>query len=367
MRPADHVKERRLDAGGPASPGPGPTLEPPMPQGDCFLSILDGALALAREARPLVRGWLDQGIARLFFMGAGGAQLLMEPALDLLRRQGTFPAAACYPAQVMLDPPAGLDRRALVVIPSLSGTARESVELLGFLSARGVATLTLTGHRDTSPAQRAERTCTDFAEAGPMAESLYLQTLILALALLAETGAIRDYDALVAELARLPPLLAAARRAYEPEAARLAASLRDEPYHIVTGAGTVWPQAHYLAMCRLEQRQHIRIRPVHAADFFHGTLELVEPGVSVIVLKGEDALRPLSDRVDRFARRYTDKVWVLDAALADLPGLSPRLRALVSSVVLASLLEPLSAHLAALRGPSPPPRPCRGVDDRRDP
>ncbi len=93
----------------------------------------------------------------------------------------------------------------------------------------------------------------------------------------------------------------------------------------------------------------LRARPVHAADFFHGTLELVEQGVSVFVFKGEDASRPLSDRVESFARRYTDKVRVLDAADARLPGISPETRSLISPVLLATRLERLSAHLEVLR------------------
>src|SRR3712207_8025099 len=51
-------------------------------------------------------------------------------------------------------------------------------------------------------------------------------------------------------------------------------------------------------------------RPVHASDFFHGTLELVEQGVSVVVLKGEDGGRPLCERVEAFAGRYTDRLTV---------------------------------------------------------
>ena len=58
-------------------------------------------------------------------------------------------------------------------------------------------------------------------------------------------------------------------------------------------------------MCILEEMQWIRTRPVHASDFFHGTLELVEKGVSVLLLKGEDAYRPLAERVERFAPAYT--------------------------------------------------------------
>jgi fructoselysine-6-phosphate deglycase len=102
-------------------------------------------------------------------------------------------------------------------------------------------------------------------------------------------------------------------------------------------------------MCILEEMQWIRTRPVHASDFFHGTLELVEAGVSVILLKGEDASRPLVERVEKFAPGYTEKVWVLDSADVDLPGISHEVRSLVSPVVLAALLERISAHLEILR------------------
>lgn len=316
---------------------------------DYFIGIQSGAVAIADSVRPLMRKLIGQGIERLYFMGTGGVQLLTLPAIDVIQRHSTFPVAGCLPAQVVLDPPAGLDDKALVVIPSLSGTTRESVDLLAFLTARNVTTLTLTGHADTPLAKGATHTFTNFAEDRTSSESFYLQTLVIALALLAETGAIADYDALLAELRLLPALLADAKEAYEDEAAKLALAIRDEPWHIFTGAGSAWPEAHYYGMCILEEMQWIRTRPVHAADFFHGTLELVEPGVSVFLLKGEDALRPLGERVERFVHRYTDKVHILDAATVALPGISPRVRALISPVVLATLLERLSVHLERLR------------------
>jgi fructoselysine-6-phosphate deglycase len=95
--------------------------------------------------------------------------------------------------------------------------------------------------------------------------------------------------------------------------------------------------------------QWIRTRPVHASDFFHGTLELVEPGVSVVILVGEDQSRPLSQRVERFAPRFTDKVHVLDTKDFELPGVSDTTRGLISPVLLATVFERLSAHLEVLR------------------
>lgn len=317
--------------------------------GERFLGIQQGAAAIGQGMRPLLRRLLDGGMERIFFIGAGGARLLTLPAVALIRQASTFPVATCHPAEVVLAPPAGLDARALVVIPSLSGTTRESVALMAFLRGRGAITLALTGHGDTPLARQADHAFVNFAEEDSAPESFGLQTLALALALLAETGACTDHDALMAGLAALPGPLLAAKAAYDPEAAQLAARIGEEPFHILTGAGSAWPVAHHFGLSVLEPMQWIRTRPVHAADFFHGTLELVEPGVSVLIVKGEDAQRPLADRVERFARRYTDKVWVVDAARAALPGLPGPVRALASPLVLATLLERLAAHLAARR------------------
>lgn len=314
-----------------------------------FIKIQSGAVSFADEARSLVGKLLAEGVERVYFMGTGGVQLLTLPAIALAERHSTFPVTAGFPAQVVLDPPAGLDRNSLVVIPSLSGTTKESVRLLSFLKDRGAHTLSLTGHSDTPLARDADFNFTNFAEDDTSSESFYLQTLLIVLALLAERGEYDDFDGTVAELKKLPDLLAQAKAAYEKSAASLAGTIKDETYHIFTGAGSVWPEAYYYGMCILEEMQWIRTRPVHAADFFHGTLELVEPGVSVFVFKGEDASRPLGDRVENFVKRYTDKVHVLDAASVELPGISPRTRSLISPILLATLLERVSAHLEVLR------------------
>ncbi len=316
---------------------------------DRFVKIQGGAVAIAEDVRALVRQLLDDGLERIFFMGTGGVQFLTQPAIELARNSTVFPVSAAFSAQVVLEAPAGLNEKALVILPSLSGTTKESVQLLAFLKKKGVKTLSLTGHKDTPLGLDADYNFTNFAEDDTSSESFYLQTLLIVLALLAERGEYGDFDATVSELKLLPELLVSVKENFEASAAALAQEIKDETYHIFTGAGSAWPEAHYYGMCILEEMQWIRTRPVHASDFFHGTLELVEPGVSLFIFKGEDACRPLTDRVENFAKRYTDKVRILDAASAKLPGISEKTRSLISPIILATMLERLSAHLEVLR------------------
>ncbi|PRA52398.1 sugar isomerase [Ochrobactrum sp. MYb68] len=316
---------------------------------DRFVKIQGGAVAIAEDVRSLTRRLLDDGLERIFFMGTGGVQFLTQPAIEIARNATVFPVSSAFSAQVVLEAPAGLDEKALVILPSLSGTTKESVQLLAFLKKKGVKTLSLTGHKDTPLGLDADYNFTNFAEDDTSSESFYLQTLLIVLALLAERGVFPEYDETVSELKRLPELLVSVKENFEEGAAALAQEIKDEKYHIFTGAGTAWPEAHYYGMCILEEMQWIRTRPVHASDFFHGTLELVEPGVSLFIFKGEDACRPLTDRVENFAKRYTDKVRILDAASVSLPGISQKTRSLISPIILATMLERLSAYLEVLR------------------
>jgi len=314
-----------------------------------YLRIQSGAVGLADQIDDVVADALGSGVTNVVFAGAGGAGILMQPAADLLRDRSGFRADVLLPAELVESGSAIVGRDTLVVIPSLSGTTVESLAALDHVKAAGARVLVLTGHADSPLAAKADVSLVNFAEDDTSCESFYLQSLLLALSIMARTGTLEDHAAKVAELQRLPQLLLDAKTAFEAQAPAFAEAIAADPWHIVTGAGNAWPEAFYYGMCILEEMQWIRTRPVHASDFFHGTLELVEPDVSILLLKGEDATRPLADRVERFASGLTDKVRVLDTAGVELPGISADTRGLVSPAVLSALLERVSAHLEVLR------------------
>ena len=314
-----------------------------------FLRIQSGAIALAQPIDELIGRLLAADRENLFFLGTGGAAILMQPAAQLLQRDSTFPTFWDLPAEFVLAGSRHLGPRSIVVIPSRSGTTKESVEALAYCKSRGATVITLIGIEGTPLADGADHAFVNFAEDDTSSESFYLQSLLIALSVMKHRKECNDYDAVVAALGRLPTLLIDVKRAFEPKAAKLAQTIKDSSYHIISGAGSTWPEAFYYGMCILEEMQWIRTRPVHASDFFHGTLELVEKGVSVILFKGEDACRPLVDRLEAFAPAYTDKLSVLDTAEMKLPGVPARVRALISPVLLATVLERASAHLEVLR------------------
>ena len=98
--------------------------------------------------------------------------------------------------------------------------------------------------------------------------------------------------------------------------------------------------------------QWIKTKSIHAAEFFHGTIELLEEGMSLILFYGEDETRPLMDRVDTFSEKIIKEkfgtnicVNKFDTKEVELPFTDPEFRKIVSPMVMYAITERLSCHL----------------------
>ena len=120
-------------------------------------------------------------------------------------------------------------------------------------------------------------------------------------------------------------------------------------YVMVVGSGMLWGEAYDYAMCILEEMQWIRTKSIHAAEFFHGTLELLEKDVPMIMLYGEDETEPMMDRVKAFASHITQDINIFDTSEVELPFSEPLFRKIVSPLVVYAITERLSCHLEKVR------------------
>lgn len=314
-----------------------------------FLTIQQGAVDLAPRIDAAISSAVAGGAENLFFLGTGGVAYLMEPAIQLLQRNSGFPVFRDYPAELLASGNRNLTARSIVIMPSLSGSTTESVAMLNRLKEIGAQVITLIGHAETPLGLGGNPALVNFAADDTSSESFYIQALLVALSVMKARNEISDYDAILAEMQGLPRALLATKRSFEPKSDAFARIIAGADYHMFTAAGNMWPAANYYATCILEEMQWIRTRPVHAADFFHGPLELIDKTVSLILMRGEDDAGALADRVASFAPQYTDHFTVLDTADFVPGSVSPRLRALLSPAFMATILERLSAHLEVMR------------------
>ncbi|WP_251554252.1 SIS domain-containing protein [Neobacillus muris] len=310
-----------------------------------FLKIQNGAVSLKNDMNKVIDSLFEKGISSLFFIGTGGAAILMKPAEFIMKNHSTLPTFAEISSEFMLTSHKFFDEKSLVVLPSLSGTTEETVKAAEFVKQKGATTISLVGYADTPLAKATDYSFVNYAADDTSCESFYLQSYLIAFRLMHLRNEFPQYEKVVSELVKVPEALLGVKEAVENRAEDFAAKIKDIPYHILVGSGNSWAETYYYGMCILEEMQWIKTRPVHASDFFHGTLELVEKGVSVLLFKGEDETRPLTDRVQNFAEVYTDQLEIFDTKDYELPGISEEVRSYLSPVVLATLLERVSCHL----------------------
>lgn len=314
-----------------------------------FLKTQKGAVDQKSKINDVIDEVIPE-INNIFFIGSGGVGILFDSTIEFARTRSVFPFQRVLAAEFIDSPNKTFTDKSLVVIPSLSGTTKETLELVDFCENKNIKTLALVGSPDTPLEKAATYSVYNDVLDDTSSESYYLQGMMIVLRVMLNKGEIsqKKYDAYFKEFEKLPTELLKVKEQAEPFAQEFAQKFQDTPYHIITGAGDSFTEAYYYGMCILEEMQWIKTRPVQAADFFHGTLELVEKGVSVIVFEGEDFSRPIVDRVRNFLPQVTDKVTVIDTKDYKMDILDET-RKIISPIVLATILERVSTYLSDQR------------------
>jgi glucosamine--fructose-6-phosphate aminotransferase (isomerizing) len=195
---------------------------------------------------------------------------------------------------------------ALVIGISQSGASPDIVAVIAAARTQGAPTIAITNEPDSALAHAADTTIA--LGAGPeravAATKTYTSELLAIAALSAAmTGDAADRTAIAA----IPETLARAL-ALEPEIAAIAADQAAATRALVIARGYEYATAREWAL-KLKELARVFADPYSSADFQHGPLALVEPGVPVLAVARAGA--PEADLVALLARLRAD----LDAAL----------------------------------------------------
>ncbi|MEW9548263.1 SIS domain-containing protein [Nonomuraea sp. NPDC050783] len=313
-----------------------------------FLAQSASAVGLRPQIEELVDRLVDEGFDTLLLVGAGGTYAQMWPYEHWARRSSTFDVRSAIAAELVVSGDARLGERTVALFTSVSGTTEDCVRAIEFCKAKGARTVSFTGHADSPIATMVDHALISQPKTWPFD----FQLLLFVGRLLARRGEFDGYDKLAGELAGIPEILVEVARQAEPAAAAFAEAHKDTGYHFLIGGGNLWGFTYLYSMCILEEMQWLRTTRVHSAEFFHGSLELLEEDTSVVIFQGEDETRPLTDRAEAFARRVSKDVTVFDTRDYPLTGISPEFRGLLAPLVLDTVMSRVSKHLERVTGHS---------------
>ena len=172
-------------------------------------------------------------------------------------------------------------RDALVIGISQSGASPDIVAVIAEARAQGAPTIAITNEPDSALAAAADRTIA--LGAGPeraIAATKTYTAELLAIALL--SAALTDDPADRAAVAALPDTLARVLD-LEPDIERIARDQAATTRALVIARGFEYATAREWAL-KLKELSRVFADPYSAADFQHGPLTLVEPGVPVLAV-----------------------------------------------------------------------------------
>lgn len=312
---------------------------------DAIVAGLRRSADLVREAAAFGKS-IASDIDRIYFIGCGAPNRIMLGLEYWLQHYSSdLEVRRYFPAEFMAQTPARLDDRTLYVLGSKSGTTQETVDAANFLKDRPGITVGVTQTEDKPLAVAVQHTFlmgeTDEAHPGMF---LILQGLVGGLMAARDDWPLEEK--LLTSLEAMPEAIASAQFENDERSAREARLYKDDRilYHVASGP--MFTTAYVFGVCILMEMQWMHSHPLEAAEFFHGPFEIVDQDMPLVLLMGEDPSRPLMERVERFCKKYTERLIIYDSRSFEMEGIAKEIRPIVAPYILQSALDRIAQRLA---------------------
>ncbi len=269
------------------------------------------AAALRAAAEKAVDEIYDRGFKNVFFVGIGGTITVAMAIQSFVETNSTLPFYTSNAGELIHCGNKNIGPETVVFVESASGDTPEMVAAVKYCKEKGARVYGIIEKAD-SPLARDVDVLMGTDNPGYYGSHYFFGCMMK------KWGDFDKYDALADAMDKLPEKIVEAEKAMDAKAVEYAEKYADAPINYLIGAGNTWGAAYCLAMCYMEEMQWMVTKSIHAAEFFHGTLEVIEKGVSVLLFKGEDGSRAEVQRAEDFCRRVTNDVTVFDAADYDL-------------------------------------------------
>ena len=239
---------------------------------------------------PQVEKFVDQvcsnGYSNIFYIGIGGTVLYANQMMHIAKQLGSkLPLFIENAADFNLVGNPFFDERSIVVIESISGDTKEVVEAVDKAHAMGAKVIGYVEKEGTPLYEKSDYLVTTVGGG-------YYFWYTVTLRFMKNAGQFDKYDQFFQEIVHMPDNVVQIYKDADADAKAYAEQYCDEPLTYLVGAGNLEDWAVCYGMCIMEEMQWMRTRPISAANFFHGTLEVIERDIPVILIKGEDMARP---------------------------------------------------------------------------
>ncbi len=306
---------------------------------------IQGALDLRPEVEKIIDSVWEKGFDNIYYLGIGGTYASAMQAVTYINGKSNLPAYVQHAAEYYTTGNKRLTKDSIVVLSSVTGTTQEVVKAVDEIKTVGA---TLIGFIDTEHSPLAEK-C-DYVITYPAPGTEQIKFFMVADRLMKNNGEFDDYEDYYQELeGHLAKGLVEAEKQADAFGLEFAEKHRHDAMHYFIGAGNQWGAVYSYAMCYWEEQSWLRSKSIHAAEFLHGTLEIVDETTPVTLFLGEDEQRPLAERVKNLLPRICGNYTFIDSKDYAVEGISEKYRGRVLSFLLMHCVtQRIDAHVEKL-------------------
>lgn len=315
-----------------------------------LIETFDRILAQRESIEAVLRTAFGKGVRRVYLVGSGGSFLAnYNPAYLLERHLADVTVHHVTSGEFLARQAAGVNEEALVIAGSHTGTTKETIASVEFAKTRGATVLAYCS-RAESPLAEAAPHFWSYESSTTTGDAKQLFTALFGYSILKVAGADLDFAAIESNYAQLGRVLKNVHEEADRRLVEVAEKYHTADVTYVVGSGPAQAAAYNLSMCYIMEMQWMNSGFFNAAEFFHGALEIVDTEVPVFVFLGEDATRPLAERVRDFAQRHSENVVVFDSRDYALEGIEEEYLEIAAPHILFTLTGRLAARYAVLNG-----------------
>lgn len=303
------------------------------------IDSVNGALALRPRINEIVDEICKKGYSNVVWLGIGGTWASGMQATVHMKEMSAIETWAENAAEYLTTGNKRITKDSVVILSSVTGNTKEVVDAVVKCKEVGA---TIIGFLDSPKAKLLD--IVDYGIVYPVNEQL--KFFMVADRFMYNNGEFEDYEDMYKEFEQhLAKALVEVEKKCEPFAIEFAKKHCDDDIHYFVGAGNQWGATYSYAMCTWEEQMWIKTKSISAPEFFHGMFEIVTKHTPVTVYLGEDAQRPLSERVINFLPRICENYSVVDTKDYELAGISEKYRGHISHLVLRAVENRLDVHM----------------------
>lgn len=306
------------------------------------IESVNGAIGLKSDIENMIDKVYDKGFDNIYYLGIGGTYASSMQAVTYINGKSGLPVFVQHAAEYYTTGNKRLTDKSIIILSSVTGTTQEVVKATKQIKELGATIIAFVDEPNTPLAEMG-----DYVISYPGNEQL--KFFMVADRLMYRNGEFDDYEAYYKELKEyLAVALVEVEKSADNFGLEFAEKHRHDAIHYFIGAGNQWGAVYSYAMCYWEEQSWLRSKSIHAAEFLHGTLEVIDETTPVTLFVGEDEQRELAQRVGNLLPRICGNYTIIDSKEYELPGISDKYRCRLSYFVMHAITQRIDAHIEKL-------------------